>query len=138
MLVGNIADDLLQNVLQRHHAFDFAIFVDDQREMGLAAAEGFELLGHRAHLRHEPRRQRDGRHIDPRRVAFGGANRAQQILGVEDADDVFRLVAPQGNAGVFGREHLAHQILRRQVGVDHHHLGAMNHHVGNLKLAQVQ
>ena len=73
-----------------------------------------------------------------RGIAFGGADRAQQILGVQHADDVFRLLAPQRNAGVFGRQHLAHQILRRQVGVDHHHLGAMNHDVGDLQLAQVE
>ena len=71
-------------------------------------------------------------------IAFGGADRAQQILGVQHADDVFRLLAPQRNARVFGGQHLAHQLLRRQVGVDHHHFGAMNHHVGDLQLAQVQ
>ena len=71
-------------------------------------------------------------------IALGSADRAQQILGVQHADDVFRLVAPQGNAGVFGRQHLAHQVLRRQVGVDHHHFGAVDHDVGDLQLAQVQ
>ena len=73
-----------------------------------------------------------------RGVAVGGPDRAQQILGVQHADDVLRLVAPQRNAGVFGRQHLAHQLLRRQVGVDHHHLGAVDHDVGDLQLAQVE
>ena len=118
--------------------FDFAILVDDEREMGLAAAEGLELFGNGPHLRHEPRRQRDGRNVDLRRIAVGGADRAQQILGVQHADDIFRLVAPQRDSRVFGRQHLAHQFLRRQVGVDHHHFGAMNHHVGDLQFAQVQ
>ena len=57
---------------------------------------------------------------------------------MQHADDVLRLLAPERNARIFGCKHLAYQFLRRQVGVDHHHLGAMNHHVGNLKLAQVQ
>ena len=35
-------------------------------------------------------------------------------------------------------EHLAHQFFRRQIGVDHHHLGAMDHDVGDLQLAQVE
>src|SRR5438477_8695658 len=39
VLVGNIADDLLQDILQRHHAFDFAVFVHHKREMSFAAAE---------------------------------------------------------------------------------------------------
>ena len=35
-------------------------------------------------------------------VAVGVLERAQQILGVQDADDVLRLVAPQRDAGVLG------------------------------------
>ena len=31
-----------------------------------------------------------------------------------------------------------HQLLRRQVGVDGHHLGAVDHHVGDLQLAQIE
>jgi hypothetical protein len=32
VLVGNITDDLLQNVFQRYHALDLAILVDDERK----------------------------------------------------------------------------------------------------------
>ena len=73
-----------------------------------------------------------------RGVAVGGADRAQQILGVQHADDVFRLVAPQRDAGVFGRQHLAHQFVRRQVGVDHHHRGAVDHDVGDREIAEAE
>src|SRR5580698_11165967 len=92
VLVGNIADDLFQNVFQRHHAFDFAVLVDYQREVSLAATEGLELFGNGTHLRHEPGRQHNGRDVDLGRVAVCGANGAQQVLGVQDADDVFRLL----------------------------------------------
>ena len=135
VLVGDVTDDLLQNVLQRHHAFDFAVFINHQREVSLAAAECLQLLRYRAHLRHKPWRQGDGRDIDFRRIALRGANRAQEVLGVQHTDDVFRLVTPQRNSCVFGRQHLANQLLWRQVGVDHYHFSAMNHHVRNLKLA---
>ena len=40
------------------------VFVDHQCEMGLAAAERFQLFRYGTHLRHEPRRQRDGRDVD--------------------------------------------------------------------------
>ena len=33
VLVGDLADDLLDDVLQRHQALDLAIFVDDDGEM---------------------------------------------------------------------------------------------------------
>ncbi|MGY4423612.1 hypothetical protein ACVWY2_006061 [Bradyrhizobium sp. JR6.1] len=118
--------------------FDLAILVDHQGEVGLAAAERLQLFGDRAHLRHEPGRQRDRRGIDRRHVAFIGPHRPQQILGVEHADDVLRLLAPQRDAGVFARQHLAHQFLGRQVGIDHGHLGAVDHHVGDLQFAEVQ
>ena len=80
VLVGDIADDLFQDVLQRHHAFDFAVLVDNKREVGLAAAERLELFGHRPHLRHKPRRQRDGRDVDLAGIAVGGADRANRSL----------------------------------------------------------
>src|SRR5882672_2001036 len=83
-------------------------------------------------------RRRNRRDIDLGGIAVGGTDRAQQILGVQHADDIFRLLTPQRNPGVFGGQHLAHQLFGRQVGVDHHHFGAMNHDVGDLKLAQIQ
>src|SRR3954451_10115890 len=64
VLIGDIADDLLQDVLERDHAFDFAVFVDHKREMGLAAAKRLELFRYRAHLRDEPRRQGDRGDVD--------------------------------------------------------------------------
>ena len=64
--------------------------------MGLAAAEGLELLRQRADVRHEPGRQRDRHDVDLGEVASGMVERAQQVLGVQDADDVLRLVAPDG------------------------------------------
>ena len=76
--------------------------------------------------------------VDLRGIAVGGPDRPQQILGVQHADDVFRLVAPQRDAGVFGGQHLAHQFLRRQVGIDHHHLGAMDHDVGDCQIAEAE
>ena len=33
VLVGNVADDLFQDVFQRHHALDLAVLVDHEREV---------------------------------------------------------------------------------------------------------
>ena len=57
MLVGDIADDLFQNIFQRDQALDFAIFVDHQSEGRLTAAEGLELLRYRPGFGHEPGRR---------------------------------------------------------------------------------
>jgi hypothetical protein len=90
VLVGNVADDLLQHVLERDQTHDLAILVDHQREVRLAAPERLELLGKRTDVGHEPRRQRKS----PRRRSWCRPvlllERAQQILGVQNADNVFR------------------------------------------------
>ena len=71
-------------------------------------------------------------------VAAGGLDRAQQILGVQDADDVLRLALPQRNACDLRFQHLLHHLLGRIVGADRDHLGAMDHDVGDGEIAQVE
>jgi uncharacterized membrane protein YraQ (UPF0718 family) len=44
VLVGDVADNFLDDVLQRDEAFHLAIFVDDEGDMGLAAQKGIELV----------------------------------------------------------------------------------------------
>ena len=67
------------------------------------------------------------------------AERRQQILGVQDADDILRLVLPDRNARVSASFMSSIENLgRRIVGVDHFHLGAMNHDVGDLQIAQIE
>ena len=46
-------------------------------------------------------------------------HRAQQVLGVNHADDVLGLVALERQAGVRGFQALAQDVGDRQVGVDH-------------------
>ena len=44
VLIGNVADDLLQNVLQRHQPHQRAVFVHDKGEMLPPAPEGVQLV----------------------------------------------------------------------------------------------
>ena len=59
MLVGDVADDFLENVLERDKTHDHAIFVDDESKMGFASQERLELILNRGRFRHEPRLERD-------------------------------------------------------------------------------
>ena len=43
-LVGDLADDLLDDVLERDQAHNLSIFVDDDGEMRLPLVEGVELI----------------------------------------------------------------------------------------------
>ena len=50
-------------------ALDLAVFVNDEREVRLAPPEGPQLIGERAHVRHEPRLARDLHDVDALRTA---------------------------------------------------------------------
>ena len=52
---GELADDLLEDVLERDEALDVAVFVDDEREAAAVALELVELHGERRAFRHEVR-----------------------------------------------------------------------------------
>ena len=138
VLVGDVADDFLEDVLEGDHALDLAILVDHEREVRLAAAERLELLRQRTDVGHEPRRQRDRHDVDLGKLAVGVLDRAQQILGMQDADDVLRRVAPERDARVLGLQRRGDDLLRWAVGIDRHHFGAVDHHVGHRQIAQVE
>ena len=71
-------------------------------------------------------------------VAAARDQRAQEILGVQDADDVVRIAPPQGKARIGRFDRLAHHLLRRQVGVDEPHLGPVDHHVADRHLGEFE
>ena len=118
VLVLDVADDLLDDVLERHQAQHHAVFVDHQRRMGLAAQERLQLVAQRRRLGNEPGLQRDVGDLEPARVAARRREGAKQILGVQHADDVVGVAAPQRHARIGRSEHLAHQLVGRQIGVD--------------------
>src|ERR1700722_11332188 len=138
VLIANIANDLLDYVLKRDHPLHDAVLINDERGMGLSAQELLELVTQRSRFRDEPRLQRE---IDNTKLAGISASRdirPEQVLGVEDADNIVWLPTPERHPGIGRRDHLAHQLLWRQVGVDKPHFGAVNHHVRDGDLGQFQ
>jgi hypothetical protein len=89
VLIGNIPDNLFQNILERHEPHHFSVFVDHQSERGPAAAKSLELFRERPHLGDEPGWPRNCRDIDPTRIPIGGLDRTQHILHMQNPDDVF-------------------------------------------------
>ena len=52
---------------------------------------------------------------------------------------MFSGVSRQSGMRVYGRlEHRLDDLLGRVVGIDRHHLGAVDHHVGDLQLAEAE
>ncbi len=57
---------------------------------------------------------------------------------MQHTDNIFWLAAPQRQAGELRGKHGAHDLFRRIVGANHHHLGAVNHDVGDFQLTQIE
>ena len=63
---------------------------------------------------------------------------AEQVLGVDDADDVVGLGAIDRDARVGRFQHLADDGVHRLVGVDHHDAAAMGHDVAHRAVAEIE
>ena len=138
VLIGDVADDFLQNVLERDQPHHLTVFVDHQREMRLPTPESFELLGQRADVGHEPGRPRNGGDVDFGKIAVRDLDRTQEVLGVQDADDVLGLSLPQRHPRDLRFQHRLDHLLGRVVGANRDHLGAVDHDVGDGEIAQIQ
>ena len=138
MFVGNVADDLFENILERDEAQDHAIFVDDQREMGLALQKGLKLVLQACRIGHKPGIERDILDLHMRDVAARILERAQQILGVQHADDVVGLAAPDRHARIGRADNRMEKLARRQIGVDRVHFRPVDHHVLDGEFAEIE
>ena len=54
VLVGDLADDLLEDVLERDQPLHLAVLVDDERQLRLALQELVELVLDAGRVGHEP------------------------------------------------------------------------------------
>ena len=70
-LVGDVADDLLNDVFQREQPHHLTVLVDDDREMGFALEKRVELILDRRGLGHEPWRLDQRHDVDLADVAAG-------------------------------------------------------------------
>ena len=99
MLVLDVADDLLDDVLDRDQALGAAEFVDDDREVDALAAHPRQQLDHAHRFGHEQRlaHQRGERPV-ARSVDVGD----EHVLDVDHADDVIEALAIDRQAAVAG------------------------------------
>ncbi len=86
VLILDLADDLLEEVLDRDQAGGPAILVEDDRDVDLPPLELVEEVVDRHRLGHEHGRPQQRAERGP--LARTGFQDRQEILGVEDADDL--------------------------------------------------
>ncbi|OIQ71356.1 hypothetical protein GALL_470280 [mine drainage metagenome] len=143
--VGDLAHDLFKNIIKRDEAAQAAVFVNHQREMGVAAQELAHLVVERRGFRHEIGLHRDLHHVKIAQrggFAVGAAHQAvnltQQILGVDHAHHVLRLAAVGRDAGVRRGEALGDDLIGVGIGVGHLDLTAVAHHLFDRAVAKVE
>ena len=90
-LVLDLADDLLEEVLERDDPLHVAVLVDDDRHVLLLAPEVGEERGEVLRLRDDVRGPQDRLELDRRDAEV--VHRAEEVAHVEDADDLVERLA---------------------------------------------
>ena len=124
VLVDDLADELLETVLQRDQSGDSTVFVGDDRQVELVALHFPHQPGHRHVLRDEAHLAGE---IEHRLVAVSLTLDADQVFGVGEPDDVVTVMSLH--------RHTAHAMGDRQVEglghggllIDDEHVGSGNH-----------
>ena len=99
-------------------------------------AERIELFLQGGGVGHEPGRRGQPGDVEGRDIAADARARRADVLGVDHADDVVRLAAPQRHAGIGAGEDLRHQFARGQTGVQGGHVAAVGHDLADLDVTR--
>ena len=129
MLIADIPDDFFQNVFQRDQPLQSAVFIDHKREVIAFRQERIELILSRCCLWNEPRVTHHLVYIEAGKIALMRNDGAQQILGVQDANNLFLISAVERQAGMRAGERLHHQLAGVSVSVQHIDVLAVDHHL---------
>ena len=115
VLVGDLADDLLEDVLDGDQAGGAAVLVDDDRDVDALGLHLAQQLVDRLGLRHEAGVRITSSTVGRRRSAASWAA-ADEVLEVDDADHVVDVLADHRDPGEAAAqrqgERLAHGLAR--------------------------
>src|SRR5712671_4612344 len=135
VLVLDLADDLLEEVLDRDEAGRPAVLIEDDREVDLPALELVQEVVDRHRLG-----DIDGRPKERPEVRSGAgrfAQERQEILGVEDPEDlVDRLVVDRDTAVAVLHDRLDRLVERRR-RLDGRHRDPRHHHLVDATAAEL-
>ena len=130
VLVVDVADDLLDDVLERDESGDTAVLVDDDGHVIAARAEFAQQHVEAFALGHEHRRPHQLPDVEFRRAA-SPAVYLQEVLREQDACDRVAIVADHRKARVTRLDHHRHDVIERRVAFDDRHLRARHHDVAH-------
>jgi hypothetical protein len=162
MLIGDVADDLLDQVLDAHQPVGPAIFVDHDGHVDAGGLHFHEQVGGAHRWRHEQQgpyqpglpyrnrkvlRPQDHSGIDlflrvfrPAAAARPGeaplGHPAQEVLDVDHSRRVVEGFAVNRQARVIGIGEAVEQLAGGGIAVDGSDVGARHHHVGDLEIGE--
>jgi hypothetical protein len=128
-----VADDLFQYIFHGNQASDAAMFIDDDGQVVAADAEFVQQHVQALGFGDEYCGPHQGAQRD-RWVA----DRQQQVFGQEDAHDIVTVVFVDREARVAGFDDFGQDFGQWLADVQHVHLGAGHHDVGNGLLGHVE
>ncbi len=135
VLVLDLADDLLEQVLDRDEAGRAAVLVEDDRDVDLPALELVEQVVDRHRLGHEDRRAQERPEGGPGRGV--GLQVRQEVLGVEDADDLVDRLLVDRDPRVALLDDEVDRLLERRVRPDPGDRDARDHDLVDAPLAEL-
>src|SRR5258708_10163497 len=127
VFVADVADDLLEQILQRHQPFDAAMFVNHNSEVIAGAAQGAQALLQLHGVGQKDRRSNDLFDFD----RSAASHSAAQILVEQDADNVVESAAIDRHARVSELFEAVEHLLWGKTGIYRLDLGARNHYAFN-------
>ena len=134
MLVRDVADDGLDQILDRHQPVDAAILVHHQRHVDARLAHLQQQLQHRHAGHHQQGAAKDGGH----RKGCVAADAADDVLDVHHAHDVIEVAVIDRIARMALRLDQRQCRVQRQAVGQRHDVGARNHDVHRGDAAQLQ
>ncbi len=134
-LVVDVADDLLEHVLDRREARDAAVLVDDDGHVIAAFTKLRQQRVQALALRNERGGAQEAMQVERR---FVRDEVLQQVLREHDADDLVAIVADHGEARMVRlRDDLPH-FVGRLILRDDDHLAARDHDVADLRVRDLE
>src|SRR6185503_15328879 len=115
VFIADLADDLLDEVLDRHKAGGAAVFVDDDRDVDLVLLHLTKQRIHFLRLRDEDGRPQE---LAQRELTIAARDAAEDVLHVKDADDVVGGALVDGYTRVADGRDPVEQLLRRRLDVE--------------------
>ncbi len=134
MLVGDVAHDFLDDVLDGHQPVDAAVLVDHQRHVHPRGAHLAQQVEHGLRRRHE---QRLAEQVLDREGGGAGAG-GEQVADMDHADDVIERLAVDRHSRVPLALEQAGELVEIQRGGGGDDVGARHHHVIGRGAAQAQ